>query len=284
MEAGGLNDVPAGDLAGACWSAPWFAAVAGDARDIDWGSPQDALAALNACAIARDLRTAAGLPVRFVDASRIDACAYEAHIGATGQVPTRLADAGFVHDALNALVWLRFPRVKARLNALQAREIALNGPGARRGPLRDAATLFDENAIVLAVSADDPQARRALHALRARDWRAAFVEHRVAWGRGIAPVAFGHALMQKLLQPFASITAHAWVVDMPAHAFSGDLEACCRSVDARLSPLLESVLSARAARTPLPVLGLPGWCADNAAPTYYDDVAVFRPRSGRAAR
>ncbi|MBN3821090.1 DUF3025 domain-containing protein, partial [Paraburkholderia sp. Se-20369] len=34
--------------------------------------------------------------------------------------------------------------------------------------------------------------------------------------------------------------------------------------------------------SPLPVLGVPGWCAENAEPAFYDDPAVFR--SGRRAR
>jgi len=34
---------------------------------------------------------------------------------------------------------------------------------------------------------------------------------------------------------------------------------------------------------PLPVLGVPGWCADNADPSFYDDPAVFR-RGRRTSR
>mgnify|MGYP002778437434 CR=1 FL=1 len=224
------------------------------------------------------------MPLRFVDASTVVATVYEAHIGATGQVPTRPIAEGFVHDALNALAWLRFPRLKARLNALQVRAIARDGLGERRGPLRDAATLFDENAIVLAVARHDPQARAVLEALRGHDWRGAFVAQRDAWERVVTPIAFGHALMQKLLRPFPSITAHAWVLDVSPRWFATDMDARCRAVDAELTPLLEALLSERAARTPLPVLGLPGWWAANAAPAFYDDVAVFRPRSGRASR
>ena len=28
---------------------------------------------------------------------------------------------------------------------------------------------------------------------------------------------------------------------------------------------------------PLPLMGVPGWCADNANPAFYADAAVFRP-------
>ncbi|MFS9669939.1 DUF3025 domain-containing protein, partial [Klebsiella pneumoniae] len=67
--------------------------------------------------------------------------AYEAHIAATGQVPTR----DNLHDFFNALIWLHWPRAKAALNARQARAITQDGIGAARGTVRDAATLFDEN-------------------------------------------------------------------------------------------------------------------------------------------
>jgi hypothetical protein len=35
---------------------------------------------------------------------------------------------------------------------------------------------------------------------------------------------------------------------------------------------------------PLPVLGVPGWCADNAQPQFYDDTQVFRPRKTASAK
>ena len=73
-----------------------------------------------------------------------DGCAYEAHIHATGAVPTR----DNLHDFFNALVWLHFPTAKRLLNRLQAAAIARDGVQASRGPVRDAATLFDENAVL----------------------------------------------------------------------------------------------------------------------------------------
>ena len=54
-----------------------------------------------------------------------------------------------LHDLFNGIVWLRFPQLKRRLNELQAAQIALHGIGATRGAVRDALTLFDENAAVV---------------------------------------------------------------------------------------------------------------------------------------
>ena len=48
-----------------------------------------------------------------------------------------------------------------------------------------------------------------------------------------------------------------------------DDRALARSVDAEYL--------AQKPFVPLPVLGVPGWCADNAAADFYDDPKVFRP-------
>ena len=91
-----------------------------DALDLAHGLP--ALEALNALAKDLDIRQARGLPLHFVaPACRHSARDYETRILETGQVPTR---ADTWHDALNALVWLRFPRFKSALNAAHGSAIA----------------------------------------------------------------------------------------------------------------------------------------------------------------
>src|SRR5207249_1723042 len=119
--------------------------------------------------------------------------AYESTIARTGRVPTRTQGDDAWHDYFNALVWLTFPRIKARLNALQERAIgsaeSAPGPRAGRGRFRDMLTLFDESAAIVVAR---QQADVSL--LRAFDWRAFFIERRDAWGRDLGAVVFGHAL------------------------------------------------------------------------------------------
>ncbi|KIQ32736.1 membrane protein [Variovorax paradoxus] len=184
--------------------------------------------------------------------------AYEAHIFQTRTVPTR----DNLHDFFNGLVWLAFPEAKRRLNALQAAEIARTGIGATRGPLRDALTLFDENGAVL----DAPPA--LWEALVARDWHALFVTRRALWAEARLLV-FGHALLEKLVVPRKAATAH---VLLPDAARSNALD------DAALAQRLGPEWLARKPFVPLPVLGVPGWCAENVSTEYYDDPKVFRPR------
>ena len=250
MEVAGVNEI--------AWTAPWLAPFADIAHDVspagDWRF------ALNRTARLRKVSTAGGLPLLFdgPDAARGEA--YEAFIARSGRVPTRAN----LHDFFNALAWLRYPRSKARLNELQAAAIARAGVGATRGPLRDAATLIDENAVLLMTERTD-----LVDALRHHDWTRLFWEERNAWNGQITVLAFGHALLEKLVRPYKAITAHALHVALPITADAGQ-------VDAAAAMLLDDRLSPRRL-LPLPVLGIPGWSAANADPSFYSDTAVFRP-------
>jgi hypothetical protein len=117
-------------------------------------------------------------------------------------VPTR----DNLHDFFNGLVWLTFPRIKVQLNALQAAQIALDGVGKSRGPARDGATIFDENAALLVVrdNADGHALVMRCASTAGRSLRRA----PRALGRGCAGWLFGHALMEKLVAPRKAITAH----------------------------------------------------------------------------
>lgn len=212
----------------------------------------------------RQVRNAAGLPIVFAPADDARDAAYEAHIAATGRVPTRALTASSAHDLLNALVWLRFPQLKAALNARQAAELARDGVPSARGAARDAATLIDENGLLLA-STD----AAVFDALAVRDWRRLFVALRDRWHAAAVPQVVGHALLDKLALPFKGITAH--VIPL-AGRFDNDAaldEAAARWV---AQPALWPRLL-----LPLPVLGIPGWWPDNDDAGFYDDAKVFRP-------
>lgn len=202
-------------------------------------------------------------PVRFVAQSELlGDQAYEAFIFEQGCVPTREG----LHDFFNALVWARFPLAKRRLNALQAAEIAQAGVGQVRGKVRDAITVLDENAALL-------QAPDAIwQALREREWSLLFGELRPLWAQARL-VLFGHALLEKLVSPYKSITAHVVDVAVPLE-LGEDLGAW----DACLAAELQPAWLANKPFVPLPVLGVPGWWPDNEAPAFYADVGVFRPR------
>jgi len=236
------------------WSAPWFAPVAVAGRAVQ-------AAQAGGLTLPDALNAAAPGPLRAVPQAELpEGMAYEAFIGERGCVPTR----DNLHDLFNGLVWHRFPVAKRRLNRLQASAIAAQGVGAVRGPLRDAITLFDENAALL-------QAPPALwDALAARDWQRLLVSERALWSQARL-VLFGHALLEKLVQPYKSITAHVFAEPVP-EALGDDLAAW----DGWLADRLQPGTLARKPFTPLPVLGVPGWWAANEAPAFYADTQVFR--------
>jgi len=242
------------------------AAIAADAL-----ASGDLPAALNATGLA---------PVRFVPQAELpEGVAYEAHIFATGGVPTREG----LHDFFNALCWMRFPATKLLLNRLQAQAIAqAGGVGARRGPLRDALTLFDENVALL--QAPDP----IWQALLARDWSRLFVELRPLWAQSTL-LLFGHALGEKLVAPYKSITAHVLKLPIPLDLPADTLTACGSGAvvhpwDDWLAQQLTPEWLATKPYTPLPVLGVPGWWTANEEPDFYADAQVFRPARARLAQ
>lgn len=187
---------------------------------------------------------------------------YETHVFETGQVPTR----DNPHDLFNGLVWLGYPKAKARVNELQAAQIRHDGVQPVRGAVRDALTLLDENgALLLAPDA-------LWQALRGRHWRTLFVDLRPIWQQARLLV-FGHALLEKLLAPRKDLTAHVYLPREPGpHSDAG-----LSQVDAWLARDLTPQHLQAKPFTPLPVLGVPGWWGENRNFSFYDDSLVFRP-------
>ncbi len=240
------------------WAAPWLEpwralgeAAAGEVR-------------AGACPVAV-LNRLARAPVHFVAQAELPTgMAYEQFIFERGQVPTR----DNLHDFFNALCWMLFPRTKTRLNRLQAAEIAAAGIQAVRGPVRDACTVFDENAALM-------HAPDALwDALAARHWQRLFGELRPLW-RQAQLVVFGHAALEKLVAPYKSITVHVWRVGTPWASLA--------ELDASLASDLTPIRLASKPFVPLPVLGVPGWWPANDDPAFYADAEVFRPVRRRRA-
>ena len=244
------------------WSQPWFAPW----REL--GEPT-AHRALNQQSVAEALNTArAGLAlgdakeVKFVPQATLpEGQAYEDFIFKTAQVPTRDG----LHDFFNGLCWHRFPLAKRRLNQLQAAEIAAQGVQATRGPVRDALTLFDEN-VILMHAPDDVWA-----ALQARDWLKLFVDLRAQWQQ-VHLVLFGHALLEKLITPYKSITGHVYRIASEVNPHD---EA---ALDEWLVQDLQPPKLATKPYEPLPVLGVPGWWAANGERAFYEDTQVFRAK------
>ena len=192
--------------------------------------------------------------MRFVPPGAKNA-SYELKVFRTGEVETRPDSQ---HDFFNALVWLAFPRAKARLNALHAAEIPREG--GQRGRLRDLLTIFDEGGAI--VQCDE---RALLDLLRNFEWKKLFWDNRDKVRRAMRIVVFGHAVMEQALTPWTGITCKAIIApagadaDAATHAWLGALQPGASPRD----------LAA------LPVFGYPGWTAQDEA--FYGDARYFRP-------
>ncbi|OGB05790.1 MAG: hypothetical protein A3E79_16655 [Burkholderiales bacterium RIFCSPHIGHO2_12_FULL_61_11] len=235
------------------WHRPWL--------DL-WREPGQRVmqAALAGATLPEALNGERTAPVRFVPQSALPPGeAYERYIFDSGQCPTREG----LHDFFNGLCWMRFPQTKKRLNQLQAAEIAAAGVTPLRGPVRDALTVFDENAAFL--SAPQP----LWEALIAKDWHRLFVGLRPLWQQARL-VLFGHALLEKLVDPRKPITAHIYRAQATINSIA--------ELDAWVAADLSAGKLATKPFAPLPVLGVPGWWPENENFSFYDDSFVFRPR------
>ena len=247
------------------------------------------------------VRNADGLPLRLVPPARRTGApedSYEARVFLRGELEVRERN---WHDLMNVLVWRIFPAAKAALNARHFAEQRRQGPG-NRGPAQDALTLFDEGGIVI-VSGDDG----LLDLLRAFRWKELFWRRRDEVRSCMRFFVFGHALYEKALVPFTGITARA--ILLRGRIRMNDTAPDVGEYDGTCPPISLPVLTAREcepdtrppgllpgldgrvasrienpetfSRTrdlaPVPVLGVPGWCAENEREEYYDNPDYFRP-------
>ena len=221
--------------------------------------------------------------LRFVSQNALpEGEAYESFIGTTGNIPTR----NNLHDLFNGSIWLTFPKTKALLNYYHMLEINQQGIGASRGRVRDTITVFDENGAIL-VTADASIGK----ALVDFDWQASLVASRDKWDKPkqsnnhsqAAVYIFGHALLEKLLQPRKALCAHSIVINVTQDFFALSLSERISHLDKRAVDYMEALLSQLDVTprklSPLPILGVPHYWAENANSSFYEDSQVFR--SGR---
>lgn len=262
------DDVPASLSARPLFEpvAPWLARFATP------GVPSPSELGALLAEVAPDTRSGGGAPIRFAPPSG-ETDGYEAHIFATGEVPTRPGD---WHDFFNALAWCAWPRSKARCNRLHLAEIEtrLEAGLPGRGPVRDALTQFDECGIVVVSSDPEIPALLAAH-----EWEEAFWRRRQALSGSTRFLVFGHGTWDQLRAPFLGLCAKALYRPVAPDWHNLDAATRLADTDAWLERHLTEPphrISPRAF-SPLPLLGIPGVTPDSESPGYYRDTRQFRP-------
>lgn len=246
-----------------CWQdyLPWLERLAGP--DLPSCSRLNAL-------LPDGLKSAGGQTIRFVASHQLADDSYERRIYTTGQVSTR-PDSW--HDLFNALVWMRYPRIKTAMNQLHFAAGGNQKKGGR-GPLRDALTLFDECGVIVFSDRQD-----ILEALAERTWSNAFRADAFSTSVGLS--VSGHAMLEKYLSPYKSMTAKALLVQLDAEFMSLPRREILDYLDREISQQMldGKVLTRPACLSPLPLAGVPGWWApeEQEEKRFYSDLQVFRP-------
>ncbi len=206
---------------------------------------------------------------------------YEPRCYLKGEVPTRPDN---WHDLLNALVWLTFPKAKAAINARHYRALTEEDNAAGhslRGTVRDTCTLLDESGVVVACA--DPGLAELL---RNFQWKELFWRRRADVQSGMGFCLFGHGLYEKALRPYIGMAGQGLLLPVEQAYFSWSLAQQLAHLDDLLADYLSAPEHCSSTRelTPVPLLGVPGWTAENEDAEYYDNIRYFRPgRYGRSA-
>jgi hypothetical protein len=185
------------------------------------------------------------------------------------------------HDLLNALVWLRYPRIKHALNAAQCRDIARIGRR-QRTRAQCAMTHFDEAGAIVLCS--DPS---LLERWDRHDWHGLFWRERQAWDARIAVQVFGHAILELALLPQRLLVAKCIVLMCDEAALGrllADRVSGRAAIDARVAELISEggELADPQDLRPLPLSGIPGWHGQSKDEGFFTEAPCFRPaRPGR---
>ena len=172
-----------------------------------------------------------------------------------------------LHDVMNALVWLTFPKTKRAVSVAHV-ALGVTADGKTRPRRRDVLTLFDEAGAIILSQRND---LKKLH--EAHQWRELFVDHRQDFIREAHPILFGHGALEQLgSNPHRGLTVKALWLPL---AYGAPLSA----VDAWMAQQINSgqLLADSEHRLPLPILGVPGWFAENERAICYNEENVFRP-------
>jgi hypothetical protein len=223
---------------------------------------------------------------------------YAPRIYYSGEIQTRTNN---WHDFFQFLSWFIFPRTKAVINSIHvplARERMEQGEArkcqtrksqtrksqtgesqtrGRRNPVENMLSLFDEGGVVI-LSSDES----LLDHIRDFEWKRLFWQRRHELERNFRCVTFGHAMYEKGLRPYIGMTANAILLHVDQSVIDMQLDAQLAWIDERLAEIFSEGSTYTKPRdlSPFPILGMPGWLAENADEAFYDNTEYFRPGRG----
>lgn len=224
------------------------------------------------------VRSANGQPLKFVPQGakpRRFEDGYEPRIYLRGEIQTRLHN---WHDFFQVMIWRLFPETKVLLNQLHYEAIKQrldrDPSQTRRSTRENMLTQFDEcGAIILA---SDPE---LLTLIKDFQWKSLFWQRRRDLDKNLKCIVFGHAVYEKLLQPYIGLTVHSVLIPVPQDILEQATATLVGETDKLVTGIFSDTQNLNSPRDlfPFPLLGLPGW-ADNDKEAFYDNTRYFRPR------
>lgn len=202
---------------------------------------------------------------------------YAPRIYLTGEIQTRTEN---WHDFFQFLTWFMFPKTKAVINAIHIpaalSRIEKETDLGRRSAIENMLSLFDEGGAVILCSDNS-----LLQLIRDFKWKELFWQRRDELSTKLKFVTFGHALYEKGLAPYIGMTANCILFHVNENILQQTNQQQLDWIDLQLSEIFIQGKRYRQPKdlAPFPILGLPGWDADNEFEIYYDNVNYFR--SGR---
>jgi len=217
-----------------------------------------------------NVQSLGGAPLRFVPQAKKPTdfeYGYEQRIYRNGDIQTRLN----WHDFFNALIWMAMPESKRALNALHYHDMErCHAQGKQnRSPTQNAVTLFDECGLVLVSDSED-----LLNLVKTMRWHELFWQNRADVNHHMRGFLFGHGLYEKAFQPYPGFCANALLIlyrepDIGMDTARWDT-VTLRAINATRWQDGPSVLA------PFPLLGMPGWYAENEHAAFYQNRSYFR--------
>lgn len=217
-----------------------------------------------------------GQPIKFIQQTQKShefINGYEPSIYLRGEVLTR---ANNWHDFFNMLVWLTFPKIKAVINYWQFNLLKQRLPAqTQRSALENKLTHLDENGVIV-ISSN----QYLIELLKSQQWQALFWQQRAIVKTDMRFFIIGHALYEKALNPYIGMTGSALIFYQSKDFFAKPLIQQLSELDNLVSEWLlqKDNMAILTKLTPVPILGVPGWWADNEFFSFYENKDYFRAK------
>jgi hypothetical protein len=199
---------------------------------------------------------------------------YEPRVYLHGELQTREQ---CWHDFFNWLVWLTFPKTKAIVNKWQyhslKNRLATHQP--QRTHLENLLTQFDEGGMIV-VSSN----KSLIDFLKNHQWQDLFWHSREKLKNEMQFYLFGHALYEKLLQPYVGITGNALIFEVTPEFMQDTPQQQLKLLDTLCATYIDNDRWCVGMKTlyHVPVLGIPDWYAENSSANFYENKNYFRPK------